>query len=330
MIGSHIIPKFYLEQFAKGRTKKKPGRLWVYEKGKDPDERSTSVQGFENGYFGYVLPDGSLEESFETELAKLESECDEVLVCAKFETFHWPHGSREKLARYAALLFSRSTQARSFNLKQRSIVLAEILDAARDDQLVAEITKGLSRATGQPMPEDLTRSSIREYVDSQTPASPKNGFLSGLLEKSETIATLLLQKESWRVIRTAGDAEFVTTDNPLITFLPLGSGMLHPGYGFRRQEIVAVFPLAPGACLAMGNAWPVSRTLDARTLSHLNEALIATSDRYVYSKTRSVEVQEAVQKYGGNVKYGENAFIAGGKIPTARQALRMNFGLSPD
>ena len=146
MIGSHIIPKFYLEQFAKGRTKKRPGRLWVYEKGKDSDERSTSVQGFENGYFGYVRPDGSLEESFETELAKLESECDEVLVCAKFETFHWPPGSREKIARYAGLLFSRATQARSFNFRQRNIVLAGMSEVVNDERLVAKITSELSRA----------------------------------------------------------------------------------------------------------------------------------------------------------------------------------------
>lgn len=61
-----MIPRFYLEQFSSPskRGKDKPGRIWVYERGKKPDERSTTVQGFENGYFAYVNPDGTVEETF--------------------------------------------------------------------------------------------------------------------------------------------------------------------------------------------------------------------------------------------------------------------------
>src|SRR5262249_35439805 len=83
-IGSHIIPKFYLEQFAVPSTvKDKPGRLWVYEKGQEPDERATSVQGKEKGYFGIVAPDGTLDEKFETRLAEMEADCNSTLVFAK-------------------------------------------------------------------------------------------------------------------------------------------------------------------------------------------------------------------------------------------------------
>jgi Protein of unknown function (DUF4238) len=72
MIGSHIIPRFYLEQFStpselrkKGGKRVKSGRVWVYEKSKDPKLRSTSRQGRENGYFGFILPNGRLNEFFE-------------------------------------------------------------------------------------------------------------------------------------------------------------------------------------------------------------------------------------------------------------------------
>jgi len=48
---SHIIPRFYLEQFASAnRRKGKPGNVWVYEKGKPPRPSSTKAQGYENGY----------------------------------------------------------------------------------------------------------------------------------------------------------------------------------------------------------------------------------------------------------------------------------------
>src|SRR5258708_2728264 len=118
MIGSHIIPKFYLEQFATPSTrgKGKPGRIWVYEKGKSPSHRGTSVQGVENGYFGTVRPDGSLEESLEADLAEREKECGDAFVSAKSELFDWTStSSRNKIAFYAALLFSRATQRRTLS-----------------------------------------------------------------------------------------------------------------------------------------------------------------------------------------------------------------------
>jgi hypothetical protein len=46
LINSHIIPAFYLERFARpsARGPRNPGRVWVYEKGHEPDDRATSVQ----------------------------------------------------------------------------------------------------------------------------------------------------------------------------------------------------------------------------------------------------------------------------------------------
>src|SRR5271169_3099437 len=128
MIGSHIIPKFYLEQFStpSQRGTGNPGRIWVYERGQELADRATSVQGRENGYFGYYKPDGTVEESFETLLSGYENECNDLLVCAKFDTFHWPHGAREKLASYAALLYSRATQRRTYSAKQWTKILAEL------------------------------------------------------------------------------------------------------------------------------------------------------------------------------------------------------------
>jgi hypothetical protein len=49
-IGSHIIPRFYLEQFANPPKRKgKPGNIWTYEKGKPTHLRSTRSQGYQNG-----------------------------------------------------------------------------------------------------------------------------------------------------------------------------------------------------------------------------------------------------------------------------------------
>ena len=46
MIGSHLIPVFYLQPLANQSYRgKKHGLVWVYEKGQEPEERSLRVQG---------------------------------------------------------------------------------------------------------------------------------------------------------------------------------------------------------------------------------------------------------------------------------------------
>jgi hypothetical protein len=163
MIGSHIIPKFYLEQFAtpSNRGENKPGRLWVYQKGKKPQQRATSVQGKENGYFGFIRPDGSLEESFETVLAGRENECNEVLACAKSDLFHWPPGSCDKLAFYAALVHARATQRRDFSERNRKNVITQLRAASSDENLLKEIADALGRHFGEPVAVSYIRKGFR-------------------------------------------------------------------------------------------------------------------------------------------------------------------------
>ena len=70
MIGSHIIPKAYLEQFAiRKKARDETGRFFVYEKGKLPRRAAPKAEGVENGYFAFVRPDGSIDESLENSLA---------------------------------------------------------------------------------------------------------------------------------------------------------------------------------------------------------------------------------------------------------------------
>ena len=140
-IGSHVIPKFYLEQFSAPSTRPgNPGRIWVYERGKEPDERATSVQGVENGYFGYVKPDGTLEESLETQLARLEGECNELLPCTRSELFDWrSYLHRKTIAFYASLLFQRATQSRNVNKLHWNGIQKGFAEAIADDRFIEDL-----------------------------------------------------------------------------------------------------------------------------------------------------------------------------------------------
>lgn len=259
MIGSHIIPKFYLEQFAsQSKRKNNPGRIWVYEKGKRPDERATSVQGVENGYFAYVRDDGTedgvLEDAFEKHLAERENECDSVLFCSKSHLYHWPHGSRDKLAFYAALLYSRATQRREHSAKNSRYTLDVFERALSEDKtLLTDLTDGYSKRFGQTFTEqEICDLLLKPVLEGRGPRAEKNQFLTDLLNNAESIANLILNKPTWEVWQAPEGLEFITSDNPLVSAVPLSHGKFHPGYGFGKQEIIALFPLAPTACLAAG------------------------------------------------------------------------------
>jgi hypothetical protein len=53
-----------------------------------------------------------------------------------------------------------------------------------------------------------------------------------------------LQK-SWQLWRAPRGVEFVTSDNPLVTFIDLGNGGLNSGHGLRKQDTIGIFPIAP-------------------------------------------------------------------------------------
>jgi hypothetical protein len=330
-MNSHIIPAFYLERFATPSTRglTNPGRVWVYEKGMEPDNRAISVQGRENGYFAFVRPDGTVEESFETVLAERENACNEVLELARSPIYRWPIGSEEKLAFYAAHLFRRATQQRTFSERNWQTIIKDMKDAAADTEYVRQTAADLRAKRGIPITEETLRNSITNWIkDATEPKSARNSFIADLLEHAEQGAELLLKKRPWRILRPPEGMEFVTSDNPLMTFVPLPHGVLHPGYGFRKAEADAAFPLAPDAYLLMGTAWNVPSTMDKSAAESLNDALISVSDRYVYSKTLSPILQQHVDQFGGTSRYGVNAFMPLGiKMPLAREFLRTRFGL---
>jgi hypothetical protein len=335
-VGSHIIPKFYLDQFSVPSSRKRrkgPANLvWVYQKNKTPAQRATVIQGAENGYFAFVKPDGTRDESFETRLADLEGDCGDTLVLAASPFFDLHSASRHNtLAFYAALFFCRATQRRSQSEKTYRTIWQEFSEAIADADYIAELSLHYSRKANRHVSAKEIRTILTKLAESQMsdPGAMRNGFIDELLFVTESIKIMLLQKP-WQIWRAPGDAEFVTSDNPVVTFLPLSNGAWSPGHGFRNPRVVALFPVAPCACLAMGNtgtdSGTESQTLDASQIAKVNELVIRLCDRFVYSKTFSAEIQKLVDSCAGSTRYGETAFLLPGR-PTVKEFIRKQLGL---
>lgn len=331
-IGSHIIPKFYLEQFSfPSRRPDNPGRIWVYGRGMPPDERATSKQGVENGYFGYVGPDGILEESLETRLATLEAECNEVLPLIKSDLFVWSYTVKKKLAFYAALLFQRATQSRNISAKYWQTIQDGFAETIADEKFIVELADLLRARFKQETTPAALRTRLTILMESlRKPSEAKNAYLDRLLVTTEYIQSLLLIKP-WQIWKAPLQSEFIASDNPVVTFIRLANRALNPGFGFQYPGVVVAFPVAPNTCLAMGPVGPETVKFDHTHVMLINEVIARLSDKFVYARTKSEEIQKLVDGCGGAAKYGESAFMPREPdLPSIKNFLRQHLGLPPD
>jgi Protein of unknown function (DUF4238) len=328
-IGSHVIPRFYLEQFATPSARRgKYWRVWTYQREKNPQSRTTLSQGYENGYFGFVRDDGSLDESLELKLSKLEDECNDVVVCAKSDLFDWTSTAyRSKLAFYMALLFSRATQRRNFSNRNHQKVQDSFAGAIADDEYITLLAAHYSAKTNQDISQETMRDQLRRLSERmQTPAAAKKSFLDDVISHAEIGKGVLLQKP-WQVWKSS-DAEFITSDNPLVSFVEIKSDVWHPGYGLTHPGVIVLFPLSPQVCLTMGVTGPYQISVNAAQVKRVNETVISVCDRFVYSRTPSDETKRAVDHLAGSVRYGINAFMPIGRgLPSFRDFMTAKLGL---
>jgi hypothetical protein len=285
--------------------------VWVYEKGKLPRQSSTKAQGYENGYFAFVHPDGRRDESFETRLAELENRCNDELVCAKSRLFDLSvliH--KTTLAFYMGLLFARSTSRRKFSARNWAKLKGPFAQLEFNEDYVLDTATHFSESTGEEVtPEQirqLTRKQAERFSDKEMTG---NTFIQDLLFHAEAMKTELVPR-MWQVWEAPVGAEFVTSDNPVVTFVRLKEDLWHPGHGTRRPGVVIALPIAATACLTVGFAGqPAFLPVDVFTVARLNDIVVRCSDRFIYSRTLSEETRKMVDEVGRTSVPGETAFV---------------------
>jgi len=195
-IGSHVIPRFYLEQFANPpKHEGKPGSVWVYAKGKSPQPRSTKSQGYENGYFGYIQPNGKLDESLETYLAELEGRCNDTVVCSKSRLFDWSPAHRNTMAFYASLLLARTTSRKKFSAGNWQRVAQSYARLASDEVFLRDTADHFTNETGIPTTPDEVRDLILRQAQSFSERQNcQNAFVQDVLTMADSIKPMLLSK----------------------------------------------------------------------------------------------------------------------------------------
>ena len=329
-IGSHTIPRFYLEQFANpSKRKGKPGEVWTYEKGKPTHPRSTRSQGYQNGYFAYFKEDGTADESFETRLAELEDRYNDALVCAKSQFYDLNSlAHRNHLGFYIGMLFARSTVRRKFSESNWAKLQTPFAQLESDENYLHDAAAHYSEVLGEDVTIENIANVIRRVAATFTDKKlTGNSFIKDLLFHAEMLKGEIVPRP-WQVLKAPTGAEFITSDNPVITFIKLKEDLWHPGHGFRKTGVVIAFPLAPSACLTIGIEGREYEEVDAATVMRMNDLVVRCCDRFVYSRALSKEIEGMVNAVSRTSVPGETAFI--GAFPGTEQIqqyLRKRIGI---
>lgn len=308
MIGSHIIPRAYLEKFAERPSPRaKTGRFWVYERDKPPRIGAPKAEGVENGYFAIELPSGDVDESMEATIQKMEDAAGETLELASNPLFVWSHARRKAIATYVALLHSRSRLRKAGSAWLSKQNANELREAVKDETFAEEMAAHYSALGKQFVSVEMIRRIAENLAESIIqPPEIRNVFVSTLLHNTDFISSVLIEKP-WQVWM-ANENEFVTTDSPVVSALEI-NGHFNPGWGFNKPGVQVFFPLNPTACLVIGNPGYDHVNVNGEQVSKVNELLAMCVSRYAYSLSPNESLRAHVDRYAGTMKFGENAFF---------------------
>jgi Protein of unknown function (DUF4238) len=222
-------------------------------------------------------------------LSGLEGRGAALLPLINCETYVMSSRDVETIFGYMSLMFARTTARRGLNATMLGHIRDAYKDLAADPTWLQEQAAAYERFSGAVTnPKDISASTARVLVKLAKPEYANNNFVQGLLRIAETIFAELHGKP-WQIWEAPEPAQFITTDNPVVTLGPSPWGSYSPGWGFRTPGVTVLFPIS--------------------NVKSVNEALVMSMDRWAYSATLDADLEWLVNNLGGSVKYGVSAFV---------------------
>ncbi len=213
------------------------------------------------------------------------------------------------MAEYWALMFVRASAAFEFHRTFWERSLPEMHERIHSDaKLRGQLIQRYSFLCGRPISEaELLGTYSRVIPSLRTEAEMRSHYIERMQYRTRLFSQILLKKP-WQVWLAPCGSEFVTCDSPVMTLRFDNWGRYYVGDGFGRDGVVALLPISPKACLFAGLQGYPTRLIDQHDVAEINNVVISSAARFVYSKTRNDNVDTVVQGRGGSIRYGVDAF----------------------
>lgn len=306
----HYVTASYLHKFTTGAGRK--AMLYVYERNKSNPFRQKPEQAARaTNCYSVKREDGTWDDSIENLLGDVESTAVPLIERLSAHDFSPSWNDRVSIAIFIAFQEFRVPWARA----QMETLYRGLIDKTL--KFTTRVPGGIERDLETMKKrgvatEDIHPQVIREIIEKgkyKINISP-GVSLKMMLEQVETVSRFYSQM-MWKVLRSTADRPFVTSDNPVVKFVPTNDGFR--GVGLVNPNIEIRFPLTKTGCLVISHdhdrvhrigelrqAGKTSEadslrdllpkltfvTVDKQTVEHINLMAISYAAKHVYSPMR--------------------------------------------
>lgn len=294
----HQIPRCYLQRFACPAT----GRVWTYDKEAEKSwPRSIEDTGFERHLYSITMEDGKRNTEIEDMICRIE-DVGAPLLQEVISGKHLLGQDRYDFASFVAMMLVRTNAFRRLYAEVHGhIRMARDYRVASEDSLF-ETTMQRFQADCGEIPENIKqklRSIMLDPSDQIIQVDREYTLLA--LGFHDQLAPLLSSMEWTLVEAPKGDRWFITSDNPVVQWVP--PQYCHPSRGtggLRNKHVEVLFPLSPALCW-IGH-WlhgaPKCIQNTAEWVKQTNRMTADSAERFLYSHVERAGILRLAKKYG--------------------------------
>lgn len=287
----HTVSEFYLRGFAgPAPTDDKPDGFWVYRRGQsEPQWLAPESVSIRSHFYSYRDDSGKRNTDMEDLLGQLEGAVAPIIrkLIAPHPRLADEH-EMVRLAFFIAIAYTRTAKHREVTIRA---VEADRLNAlkkiASDDHMLSAVIERYNAERAANLGIDELRKGIEGVLTRNIQMKLNDrGQLSYSLAPAAAICSMILHM-NWTLLRTAGSAEFVTSDSPVVVGV---EGELPDSWVSPNVEVA--FPLDRRHCLLLssGGAAGVVVNCSADDVREIVKRTALQADREVYCPHKNAVV----------------------------------------
>lgn len=281
----HQVPRFYLEKFASSN-----GQVWNYEKQTGRVwSASAENTACENYLYSITADDGQRIHDIDDAITKIEDTAAPLfqpLVSGE----QLSDSRRYDFANFLALMFVRTNFFRRIfaEVYANRRMLRDYL-IALDDSVFESHMEGFQAARGEISDEEKQKLRTLMLDPSEHVLQVSQEFTLKALECHGQLVPLFYSMK-WSILHAPKEVFFVTSDNPLLQWVPpKHHHSLYGTGGFRNKYSEAILTLSPTHCLVGHWQEDVPKVCEASTdrVAFTNELIAASAEKCLYSNIHS-------------------------------------------
>lgn len=300
----HYVPRFYLKGFADPSILKRENKeaIWIYEKGKEPRRSAPEKEARERDFYSWVAGD-TRNLDVEHWFGNLENQIAPIITSLSEAPREVASSEKELLALFIGTMQQRTPAARWLAENRMDPLISKLMKETAADP----VTFRSFVEENRPFPEEgeaFDLEEIRQDIlagrGDVIAENPEHKLLS-IIEVGKMVAKVLLEM-NWQTIYSEDQDHFLTSDDPVISFVVDASEKLQLRAGVGTPGVDVWFPLSHTICLRMNKDCEagLGRWLSAG-IRMINKLLIICAHRFVYACERSDHLKRLMNKKGSQV-----------------------------